>query len=300
MFRPVLATAEELTGVRYGADAHTDVSLRILADHARAMAMLVADGVLPSNEGRGYVLRRVIRRAVRRAFQLGVIEPVTPRPGGHGGGRAGRRPTRCSSTTSTASPSTVEREEGAFRRTLDAGLGHPRGGAARPVAAGCPGDVAFRLHDTHGFPIELTMEMAAEAGVEVDAEGFERAMATQREHGPGRRPPPAPGARRRDRLPRAARPVGARRASPATSTTRSPTTVVAVLAGAEPGTRRDRPRPHPVLRRVRRPGGRHRGHHHRDGPGHACTTPRAVAARADRAPRHVGGRAASPARTPWP
>ncbi|MGA2037582.1 MAG: alanine--tRNA ligase-related protein, partial [Acidimicrobiales bacterium] len=79
VFRPLLAVAEEITGVGYGADPHSDVSLRILADHSRAMAMLVADGVLPSNEGRGYVLRRVIRRAVRRAYQLGVTELVTPK-----------------------------------------------------------------------------------------------------------------------------------------------------------------------------------------------------------------------------
>ena len=130
VFRPVLAAAEDITGVRYGADAHTDVSLRILADHARAMAMLVADGVLPSNEGRGYVLRRVIRRAVRRAFQLGVVEPVTP-----------RLVAAVADVLGDAYPVLVERPRPHLRDgrarggSLPAhprrGLGDPRGGAAR-------------------------------------------------------------------------------------------------------------------------------------------------------------------------
>ncbi len=179
VFRPVLAEAEEATGVRYGAEHGSDVSLRILADHARAMAMLVADGVVPSNEGRGYVLRRVIRRAVRRAFQLGVIEPITP-----------RLAKSVSETLGAAYPalvsqldliqSTVEREEGSFRRTLDSGSVLLEEALAKGTGH-ISGDVAFKLHDTHGFPIELTMEMAAEAGAQVDTEGFEQEMAAQRE-----------------------------------------------------------------------------------------------------------------------
>jgi alanyl-tRNA synthetase len=179
VFRPVVAEAEVITGVRYGADHRGDVALRILADHARAMAMLIADGVLPSNEGRGYVLRRVIRRAVRRAFQLGVVDAVTP-----------RLVLSVCETLGGAYPplleqadllqATVEREEDAFRRTLASGsavLEEELSNGTHHVT----GDVAFRLHDTHGFPIELTMEMAAEAGAEVDTEGFEREMSAQRE-----------------------------------------------------------------------------------------------------------------------
>ena len=179
VFRPILAVAEEATGVRYGADPHSDVSLRILADHARAMAMLVADGVLPSNDGRGYVLRRVIRRAVRRAFQLGVIKPVTP-----------KMVRSVAEVLGKAYPAlveeldliqaTVEREEGGFRRTLDSGSVFLEEELAKGRGR-VPGEVAFRLHDTHGFPIELTMEMAAEAGAQVDTEGFEREMSVQRE-----------------------------------------------------------------------------------------------------------------------
>jgi alanyl-tRNA synthetase len=179
VFRPILAEAEQATGVTYGQDEHTDVALRILADHARAMTMLAGDGVLPSNEGRGYVMRRIIRRAVRRAFQLGVIEPVTP-----------RLVKTVTETLGGAYPAllqhvnlvqeVVEREEGSFRRTLDSGSVVLDEELAKSTGR-VPGDVAFRLHDTHGFPIELTMEIAAEAGAEVDVEGFEREMSAQRE-----------------------------------------------------------------------------------------------------------------------
>ena len=179
VFRPVLAVAEDLTGVRYGADPHSDVTLRILADHARAMAMVVADGVLPSNEGRGHVLRRVIRRAVRRAFQLGVVENLTPRLVAAVAHVLGATYPVLVTDLDRISE-TVEREEGAFRRTLDAGSVILEE-ALRDGTGKVSGEAAFRLHDTHGFPIELTMEMAAEAGVAVDTEGFEREMATQRE-----------------------------------------------------------------------------------------------------------------------
>jgi len=179
VFRPILAVAEEAAGVDYGADPHTDVSLRILADHARAMAMLVADGVLPSNEGRGYVLRRVIRRAVRRAFQLGVIEPMTPALVRSVADVLGGAYPALSEELDLVQ-ATVEREEGAFRRTLDSGSALLEEELAKGTGR-VPGEVAFRLHDTHGFPIELTTEMAAEAGALVDTEGFEREMSVQRE-----------------------------------------------------------------------------------------------------------------------
>jgi alanyl-tRNA synthetase len=233
VFRPVVAVAEDVTGVRYGADAHSDVSLRILADHARAMAMVVADGVLPSNEGRGYVLRRVIRRAVRRAFQFGVLETVTPRLVAAVADTLGAAHPRLVAELDRISE-TVEREEGAFRRTLDAGSvileEVLRSGTGR-----VPGDVAFRLHDTHGFPIELTMEMAAEAGVEVDTEGFEAEMAAQRELAK------ADARRRREALGDEATYRDLLEESGPTRFTgyqhdEEPATVVAVLAGAEPGT----------------------------------------------------------------
>ena len=231
--RPVLARAEELTGTRYGADPHADVALRILADHARAMAMLVADGVLPSNDGRGYVLRRVIRRAVRRAFQLGVIEPITPTLVASVAEVLGSAYPELASDLDLIQ-STVEREEGSFRRTLASGsiiLEEELASGTGRVS----GEVAFRLHDTHGFPIELTMEMAAEAGAEVDSAGFEKAMATQRE---------------RARADARARRAGAGEeavyrqlldsSGPTVFTgyvhAQDPVTVVAVMDGTEPGT----------------------------------------------------------------
>ncbi|MGA2522168.1 MAG: alanine--tRNA ligase [Acidimicrobiales bacterium] len=233
VFRPILAVAEELTGERYGADEHADVSLRILADHARAMAMVVADGVLPSNEGRGYVLRRVIRRAVRRAFQLGVLTPITPRLVAAVAEVLGSaHPTLV--TDLDRIQETVEREEGAFRRTLDAGSLILEE-ALQSGTGRVPGDVAFRLHDTHGFPIELTMEMAAEAGIEVDTEGFEREMQAQRELAR------ADGRRRRQQLGEEATYRQLLDASGPTRFTgyehdEEPATVLAVLAGAEKGT----------------------------------------------------------------
>jgi alanyl-tRNA synthetase len=176
---PILHTAEELTGRSYGADPVVDVSLRILADHARGMSMLIADGVLPGNEGRGYVLRRIIRRAVRRAHQLGVAEPVTPRLVASVVDVLGQAYPALEAQADLVS-ATVEREEGNFRRTLESGSSILEEELQRGSGR-IPGAVAFRLHDTHGFPIELTVEMAAEAGAEVDLEGFRQEMGLQRE-----------------------------------------------------------------------------------------------------------------------
>ncbi|HLK43705.1 MAG TPA: alanine--tRNA ligase, partial [Thermoleophilia bacterium] len=175
--RPIVAAAESVTGRRYGDDYETDVVLRILGDHARTMTFLVNDGVFPSNEDRGYVLRRIIRRAVRQAYQLGVERLVTP-----------ALVTATVEVMSDGYPdlvrnhdfiqSVIAREEERFRHTLKAGLALLDAELARGSLSG---EVAFRLHDTHGFPIELTRELAAERGAEVDLDGFEVAMAEQRE-----------------------------------------------------------------------------------------------------------------------
>ena len=179
--RPILDTGSDACGVAYGTDELADVSLRVLADHGRAMTFLIGDGVVPSNEGRGYVLRRLLRRAVRHAWQLGSTDLVTP---------------RLVSTTvdvmGEAYPDLVDqqdfildvvsREEGRFRRTLESGhnlldteLEGLEGGGA------LEGTVAFKLHDTFGFPIELTKEIAAERGYGVDEAGFDSAMEEQRQ-----------------------------------------------------------------------------------------------------------------------
>jgi len=178
LFRPMLDTAQSITGQTYGKDERTDVGLRIMADHGRAMSMLVADGVLPANEGRGYVLRRIIRRAVRRARQLGVSDPCTERLVDTAVGVLG-----------SAHPSLAEqhrlivdvvaREEEGFLRTLATGSAILEEVLASGQAT-VPGEVAFRLHDTYGFPVELTVEIAEEVGSAVDLEGFEAAMDRQR------------------------------------------------------------------------------------------------------------------------
>ncbi|MFM8304391.1 MAG: alanine--tRNA ligase [Actinomycetota bacterium] len=178
VFRPLLDAAAAVTGVRYGGFPGTDadVSLRILAEHGRSMAFLVADGVVPSNEERGYVLRRIIRRAVRHAFLLGSEDVVTP-----------ALVDATVATMGSAYPELVKqhrlvtdivaREEERFRTTLTRGLefldGVVRDGDV-------PGDDAFFLHDTLGFPIDLTREIAAERGRSVDLEGFRARMADQR------------------------------------------------------------------------------------------------------------------------
>ncbi len=178
LFAPLLEAAQSVTGARYGADERADVSLRILVDHARAMAMVVADGVLPSNEGRGYVLRRLVRRAVRHAHQLGTEAPVAAAMVGAVAASLGPAYPELAGQLDLVQ-ATVEREEAAFRRTLAAGSAILEEELARGTGV-VPGDVAFRLHDTHGFPVELTVEMAADAGATVDLAGFEAAMADQR------------------------------------------------------------------------------------------------------------------------
>jgi alanyl-tRNA synthetase len=178
---PVRHAAERFTGTTYGQDPMVDVSLRIMADHGRTMTFLIGDQVMPSNEGRGYVLRRIIRRAIRHAWQLGgdglvtplLVEAVVSAMGDWYTNIADRKDFILD---------VVSREEERFRRTLESGhqlldteLERLDGGSA------LPGEVAFKLHDTFGFPIELTKEIASERGFEVDDSGFESAMQEQRQ-----------------------------------------------------------------------------------------------------------------------
>ncbi|MET0883305.1 MAG: alanine--tRNA ligase [Acidimicrobiales bacterium] len=180
-FRRLIATASALSGVAYGGDERTDVSLRILADHARAMTFLVNDGVIPSNEERGYVLRRIIRRAVRHAYLLGVEEVITPALVDEVVAiMADDYPELVESHAVVRQ--TIEREETRFRETLRTGSAILETAleALEPGQA-LPGDVAFQLHDTYGFPLEVTQEIVAEQGVAVDQAGFDGAMAEQRQ-----------------------------------------------------------------------------------------------------------------------
>ncbi len=175
---PIVDEAARLTGHAPGSSPEADVALRILADHARAMTFLVSDGVFPSNEGRGYVLRRIIRRAVLRAHQLGVGELVTPQLASAVVEMMSAGYPKLERDRSIVEK-VVGREEEAFRRTLRAGSAL----LEEELARGLPtiaGEVAFRLHDTYGFPIDLTTEIAEARGVRVDRAGFEAAMSEQR------------------------------------------------------------------------------------------------------------------------
>ncbi|MGI9196422.1 MAG: alanine--tRNA ligase [Candidatus Nanopelagicales bacterium] len=179
----ILDRASELTGVRYGAGEISDVALRVIADHSRTCAFLIGDGVIPGNEGRGYVLRRLMRRVIRNMRILGCEEPsigelmqTTIR------NMAPQYPGL--NDEATRIDSVAIQEEATFLQTLKTGTQifdlaaqevRSNGGAV------LAGQQAFVLHDTYGFPIDLTLEMAREQGLEVDEEGFRRLMGEQRE-----------------------------------------------------------------------------------------------------------------------
>jgi alanyl-tRNA synthetase len=179
--RPVREAAATALGVTYGDSPDVDVSLRILADHGRAFTFLIADGVIPSNDGRGYVLRRLVRRAVRHAWRLGSRDQITPRlVDATTEAMGGWYPELA--TRQDFVKEVVSREEHRFRRTLESGMELLEAELAS-LGPGevLPGEVAFKLHDTYGFPVELTSEIAEERGVGVDRSGFEAEMERQRE-----------------------------------------------------------------------------------------------------------------------
>ena len=186
-FRAIIDRFAALAGTTYGKDAKTDTSLRVIADHARALVFLAADGVLPSNEGRGYIFRRILRRAVRHGKLLGLDRPFL---------------SEAADTVINLMKShyvelglqrdriveILSLEERKFGQTLNTGLYllnslleelKQRGHTA------VPGDEAFKLYDTHGFPLELTQEVAAEQGFTVDVSGFEQSMQRQQERSRG-------------------------------------------------------------------------------------------------------------------
>jgi alanyl-tRNA synthetase len=182
LFLPILARTQDLSGVRLGADPEKDVSLRVVADHARAVSFLIADGVLPSNEGRGYVLRRILRRAVRHGVLLGlerpflyaVAETVIDEMGDVFPELAERR---------AFVTDRVRREEERFLETLGKGLALLEGEIRELRAHGgseLPGQVAFRLYDTFGFPLDLTQDILRGQKLRADEAGFRTEMESQR------------------------------------------------------------------------------------------------------------------------
>jgi len=182
-FTELLREAATLAGVTMGSDEESDVALRVIADHARATGFLIADGVMPSNEERGYVLRRVMRRAIRYGVKIGLTEPflykvvdvLVATMGDHYSELKQR---------ADFIREVVKGEEERFRETLDKGLSLlDQATAELDAGAQLPGDVAFKLHDTFGFPLDLTRLIADERGYTVDGDGYAAAMEEQRAKG---------------------------------------------------------------------------------------------------------------------
>ncbi len=183
LFTPLLETASRAVQASYGRDEQTDIAIRRIAEHGRAMTMLVSDGVLPSNEGRGYVLRRIIRRAILAARRAGsetslvesLVDATITKMGG-------AYPVLVKDRDLIVE--VLQREEAGFARTLRTGMSlleEARDDVVRSGSTTFPGEIAFKLHDTHGFPIELTDEIVAESGLRVQREAFDLAMTSQRE-----------------------------------------------------------------------------------------------------------------------
>ena len=179
----ILTKASSLAGVTYGKSQNSDVSLRVVADHARTSAMLIGDGVTPGNEGRGYVLRRMMRRTIRNMRLLGVNDPIMSELTQAAIGAMGPQyPELISDQKRILAVSIAEEES--FLQTLKSGtqifdLASTQLKAQKKSVL--PGDEVFKLHDTYGFPFDLTLEVAREEGLEVDEDGFRRLMNEQRD-----------------------------------------------------------------------------------------------------------------------
>jgi len=179
----ILNRASELTGVKYGSSEKSDVALRVIADHARTSAMLIGDGVTPGNEGRGYVLRRMMRRTIRNMRLLGSMDPIMSELTISAIGAMGPQyPELVADQKRILSVSVSEEES--FLQTLKSGtqiFDLASVALKKSKATVLPGDEVFKLHDTYGFPFDLTLEMAREEGLEVDEDGFRRLMKEQKD-----------------------------------------------------------------------------------------------------------------------
>lgn len=183
LFRPIIDKTCEISGIKYGADKKHDMAVKVISDHVRASAFMIADGILPTNDGTGYVLRRIIRRSLRYGRLLGIDKPFL----------AELLPVVRESIgdeyselleQSSAIEQVISTEEDRFSRTLTQGSELLESEMSKVEKSGeklLPGDVAFVLYDTYGFPLELTEEMCEERGIKVDSEGFEESMEEQRE-----------------------------------------------------------------------------------------------------------------------
>jgi alanyl-tRNA synthetase len=183
LLRPIIRFVEEQIGKPYGAQEANDVSMRVIADHARATSFLLSDGVLPANEGRGYVLRRIIRRAARHGKMLGFAEPFFYKVLGVVADDMGGTYAELNASRHFAAEVTLHEEE-RFAYTLEAGMRvlakvseETRQRGERQI----PGEEVFKLYDTYGFPLDLAEEIVRDQELALDLDGFERAMDRQRE-----------------------------------------------------------------------------------------------------------------------
>jgi alanyl-tRNA synthetase len=183
LLRPIIRYVEEQSGRSYGANAADDVSMRVIADHARACSFLLSDGVLPANEGRGYVLRRIIRRAARHGRLLGFAEPFLYKVLGVVADEMGGAYAELNASRQFAANVTLHEEE-RFSYTLESGmrvLSRVVDETRRRGGSQIPGEEVFKLYDTYGFPLDLAEDIARDQGLTLDLAGFERAMDRQRE-----------------------------------------------------------------------------------------------------------------------
>jgi len=179
----ILNRASELTGVTYGSSEKSDISLRVIADHARTSAMLIGDGVTPGNEGRGYVLRRMMRRTIRNMRLLGSMDPIMSELTVAAIGAMAPQYPELSSDKKRILAVSVSEEE-SFLQTLKSGtqiFDIASTALKKSKSSVLPGEEVFKLHDTYGFPFDLTLEMASEEGLGVDEDGFRRLMKEQKD-----------------------------------------------------------------------------------------------------------------------
>jgi alanyl-tRNA synthetase len=183
IFKDIISVIEQLSGQAHGKDAEKDVSIKVIADHGRAATFLISDGVLPSNEGRGYVLRRVIRRAVRHGRLLGIEKPFMHQVAeGVIGAMADTYPDIAKNKSYIQMA--LKNEEKSFSATLDRGLGKLQEEVEKLKKGKIdvfPGEIIFKLYDTYGFPIDIVMDLARDYDFEVDEVGFDQLMEKQRQ-----------------------------------------------------------------------------------------------------------------------
>ena len=182
LLRPIIARTEEMTGIAFGRSAGSDVAMKVIADHSRAAAFLIGDGILPSNEGRGYVLRRIMRRAIRYGRQIGLERPFLEET--LRAVFAIMKPAYPELAEAAAFILSVARsEEERFRHTLDTGLRLLNESLAELKEQGrreVPGALMFKLYDTYGFPADIVRDVVRDEGMTLDMAGFDAAMAEQR------------------------------------------------------------------------------------------------------------------------